>query len=284
MVKFSIIIPLYNKEHTIARTINSIINQDYSDFEIIVVDDGSSDQGSAAVELMNDERIHLIRKANGGVSSARNYGVKCSSGEWLIFLDADDEMGEGALNAFHNAIFDYPNQKVFVAEEINKSQVRPHTNRQKKKTFIPLMYVWFGKLHPRPGALLINHSLFTKGYDERISFYEDYLFMLTLLAKNSVVMIPTVTVVYNDEPGGLSKSLHPINKEMAYYIPEILAKGDTTFWERALLYENIEQEIAWWQGHPKELAFYRDMQRKYFAWYHKHLHWLRQQLKRHGIL
>lgn len=284
MAKFSIIIPLYNKEQTIARTINSIIRQDYDDYEIIVVDDGSNDHGGAVVESMKDNRIRLVRKANGGVSSARNYGVKCSSGEWLIFMDADDEMGEGALKAFYDAILDHPNQNVFIAEEINKLQVRPHTNRQIKKIDIPLFYVWLGKLHPRPGALLINRSLFTKGYDERISFYEDFLFMLTLLAKNSAVMIPKVTVIYNNEPNSLSKSNHPLNREMAYYIPEILAKGNTTFWERVLLYGNIEQEIGWWWGNDENVRFYRDMQRKHFAWYHKYLHWLRAQMRRHHII
>ena len=230
------------------------------------------------------DRIHLVWKANGGVSSARNYGVKCSSGEWLVFMDADDEMEKGALQVFHDTIINYPNQKVFVAEENNKLQVRPHTNRQIKKTRFPLLYVWLGKLHPRPGALLINRSQFNKGYDERISFYEDYLFMLNLLAKNSAIMIPKVTVIYNDEPNSLSKSKHPINREMAYYIPEIIAKGDTTFWERALLYDNIELEIVWWQGNEENIRFYRDMQRKRFAWYHKYLHWIKAQMMRHGMI
>ena len=284
MAKFSIIIPLYNKERTVGRCISSIIHQNYDDYEIIVVDDGSSDRGTIVVESIKDNRIRLIRKPNGGVSSARNHGVRCSSGEWIIFIDADDEMGEGALQAFQNAILAYPNENVFIAEEINKSQVRLPTNRQVKKIRFSLMRVWLGKLHPRPGALLINRELFIEGYDERISFYEDYLFMITLLAKKNAVTIPKVTIVYNNEPGGLSKTSHPLNREMAYYIPEILAKSDTTFWERALLYENIEQEIAWWQGHPKELAFYRDMQRKHFAWYHKYLHWIRAQMRRHHLI
>ena len=69
-----------------------------------------------------------------------------------------------------------------------------------------------------------------------------------------------------------------------YMEPEILAKGNTTFWERALLYDNIEQEIALWHGNDENVQFYRDMQCKHFAWYYKRLHWLRQQLKRHGII
>ena len=89
---------------------------------------------------------------------------------------------------------------------------------------------------------------------------------------------------YNQEQTGLSGTSHPLQKEMAYYIPEILSSRKTTFWERALLYENIEQEIAWWQGNEENVRFYRDMQRKHFAWYHKYLHWIRAQMKRHGII
>ena len=98
------------------------------------------------------------------------------------------------------------------------------------------------------------------------------------------MVIPVPTVVIHDDPNSLSQSSHPLHKEMAYYIPEILSSRKATFWERALLYENIEQEIAWWWGNDENVRFYRNMQRKHFAWYHKHLHWLRQQLKRHGII
>lgn len=86
----SIVIPLYNKKYTIERCIKSVLYQNYSNIEIIVVDDGSTDgSGELAYGMKNDKIIYL-RKENGGVSSARNYGVKFAHGEWIIFLDADD--------------------------------------------------------------------------------------------------------------------------------------------------------------------------------------------------
>ena len=108
--------------------------------------------------------------------------------------------------------------------------------------------------------------------------------MINVLKKNVVMVIPVPTVIIHDDPNSLSQSSHPLNKEMAYYIPEILSNRKTTFWERALLYENIEQEIAWWWGNDENVRFYRDMQRKHFAWYHKYLHWLRAQMTRHGVI
>lgn len=90
----SIIIPLYNKEFAIEQTLCSVIKQTYRDFEIIVSDDGSTDRSASIVKELakKDKRIRYYKKENGGVSSARNFGLSKANGEWIIFLDADDEM------------------------------------------------------------------------------------------------------------------------------------------------------------------------------------------------
>lgn len=91
MPKVTVIIPLYNKGLHIVRTLNSVLKQTFQDFEIIVVDDGSTDNGVEMVNSFNDPRIWLIRQKNQGVSAARNRGVNEATTDLIAFLDADDE-------------------------------------------------------------------------------------------------------------------------------------------------------------------------------------------------
>ncbi|MFW8602213.1 glycosyltransferase family 2 protein [Desulfobacterota bacterium M19] len=89
-MQFSVIVPLYNKSRSIGRAVNSILEQTYEKFEVIVVDDGSTDNGVTVVEDFHDSRIRLVRQNNFGVSVARNKGISIASHQLIAFLDADD--------------------------------------------------------------------------------------------------------------------------------------------------------------------------------------------------
>ncbi len=85
---FSIVIPLYNKAKSIANTIQSILGQSFADFELIIVDDGSTDDSVRVVNQFTDKRIRLIQKENGGVCSARNAGILHAQYDYIALLDA----------------------------------------------------------------------------------------------------------------------------------------------------------------------------------------------------
>ncbi|WP_462155289.1 glycosyltransferase family 2 protein [Pseudoalteromonas piscicida] len=90
-IQFSVIIPLYNKSDCIERALKSVVSQKFQAAEIIVVDDGSTDDSVDKVKALNLESLRVIQQANQGVSSARNNGVKHATSDYVAFLDADDE-------------------------------------------------------------------------------------------------------------------------------------------------------------------------------------------------
>lgn len=122
MIKFSIIVPLYNKERSIKNALQSILQQQYTNFEVVVVNDGSTDHSLEEACSVKDPRIRIINQSNRGVSSARNRGIKESVGEWIAFLDADDLLYPYALDEYLILIDKFPEAKVVCtsADQTNK--------------------------------------------------------------------------------------------------------------------------------------------------------------------
>lgn len=127
----SIVIPVYNAENTIERCINSVISQEYPNWELILVNDGSQD-GSPAIcanYAMSDARIRVIHQVNGGVSSARNLGLKAMTGEWVCFLDSDDEFTKTCLSSFYSAVCKHDSDLIFHSDFVgvkNKKVTHSH--------------------------------------------------------------------------------------------------------------------------------------------------------------
>lgn len=111
---FSIVIPLHNKEQSITNTLQSVLNQSFTEFEVIIVNDGSTDKSVEKVEAFTDPRIRLIHQVNAGVSAARNKGIEEARFEWIAFLDADDLWKEKHLETFKQNIETYTDISVFV--------------------------------------------------------------------------------------------------------------------------------------------------------------------------
>lgn len=110
---FSIIMPAYNAESTISESITSVLNQNYFDYELIVINDGSQDNTKECVEKFRNEKIFLLNVNNGGVSNARNLGIINSSGKYICFLDSDDIWMDDHLSTLNDLITKYPSYSAF---------------------------------------------------------------------------------------------------------------------------------------------------------------------------
>ncbi|WP_214041353.1 glycosyltransferase family 2 protein [Methanoculleus sp.] len=111
----SVVIPLYNKGPYITRALNSVLAQTFQDFEVTVVDDGSTDDGAAVVRGFDDPRIRLIQQENRGVSAARNQGIEAARAELVAFLDADDEWLPGFLETIMRLRKKFPEAGAYAA-------------------------------------------------------------------------------------------------------------------------------------------------------------------------
>jgi len=111
----SVVIPLFNKREYVLRAIGSVLGQSWQDLELLVIDDGSTDEGGELVAAVRDPRLRLIRQPNGGPGAARNRGIKEASAPLVAFLDADDEWAKDHLEQAIKALADHPECALFVS-------------------------------------------------------------------------------------------------------------------------------------------------------------------------
>ena len=150
-MKFSVVIPLYNKEHYIEATIRSVLSQSCKDFEIIVVDDGSKDNSLALAQKFEGGNIRVIAQENQGVSVARNTGILNAKGEYICFLDADDEWRPEYLATINGLTEQYPESAIFVtAYAVNMGNGKINLST---------------RLEPETGCLPSYWLTLAKGYD-----------------------------------------------------------------------------------------------------------------------
>ena len=105
---FSIIIPVYNKETFLENTIKSVLQQSFTDFELIIINDGSTDNSESKIKSFSDPRITYLKKENGGVSTARNLGIEMAAASYITFIDADDYWYPNFLEEMVSSIEQFP--------------------------------------------------------------------------------------------------------------------------------------------------------------------------------
>lgn len=209
----SIIIPLYNKEKAIENTVRSVLKQTYENIEIVVVDDGSTDNSREIVENLSkiDNRIFLYHKENGGVSSARNYGLKMSKGKWVTFLDADDEIMPENVQVLINLVNKF-DVKIGAANFLdtfdgvtNVSHFGYlHFKDKVVKNFI-LELIKYRAFFCAGATIFRKDILGEKPYNESLSRFEDAEFELHLFNKYPIAITTKPIILRHREMAELSK-------------------------------------------------------------------------------
>jgi glycosyltransferase involved in cell wall biosynthesis len=238
MPSFSIIIPTFNRGNIVLRAIQSILAQTSNDWELILVDDGSTDDTLQIVSpYIEKSKIIYFFQENAGVSQARNLGVEKSTGEWLIFLDSDDELTNNALRFFDEQIQKNNSIDLFVAG-------RERQTNEGSETRIPKNGIASAML---AGTFCLSKSIFQKvgGYDPRFTFGENTeLFHRINELTITRYFIPEISLIYyNTSSGGsknteniidsttlfLSKHHHSMSAHLRYQYHQIVAVNQLRF-------------------------------------------------------
>ena len=204
---FSVVIPVYNGEEFISRSIRSVLNQSIQDFEILVVNDGSTDLTSKVVSSFNSDKIILLEQNNRGVSAARNLGIMNSNGSYICFLDADDEWHENHLEIIDEMIKMFPNEVFFTTCSETKSldgkTVSESGNLPNDYLVIKDCFDYELSKKPKIGrntdTVCIRKDAFNNwGYfEEGVSQAEDIDMWYRILARNNMIVSPSITVTRN---------------------------------------------------------------------------------------
>lgn len=218
---FTVVIPLYNKELSIKNTIDSVLNQTYQDFEIIVVNDGSTDNGARIVEAINDDRIVLVHQENQGVSAARNLGIQEARYEWIALLDGDDLWQVNHLEEITKMMDIFPNEKVYVTsfEYSDKRKMFKHSRKSPIfkidnyfKEAIKEKLMW-------TSIVVVNKDCFEKvgRFNVSLNRGEDLDLWARLAREYRVIKSSTITAIYKIDAENRSSSYFDIHKSCIYY-------------------------------------------------------------------
>lgn len=209
-MKLSIITPVYNTEKYLPACIDSVISQSFSDFEFLLIDDGSNDNSGVICDeyARIDSRIKVLHKENGGVSSARNLGLDYASGEWVYFVDSDDEILPGGLETLVKCISDDIDIVLAGYERYNvdgsvlyKVNDRIITILNKKESLSTLYenhglyynFLTYGCIRLLRNEIIQSNHL---RFDQELANKEDTLFLTHYILKSNGITRFTTTPVY----------------------------------------------------------------------------------------
>jgi len=227
-MKISVIIPTFNRKKTLGRAIQSVSNQSLSPFEILIIDDGSND-GTKEWVKESFQDIKYIYQNNQGVSSARNKGIKYAYGDWVAFLDSDDEWLPNKLYEQVKAIGSNPEIKFFHTNEIwIRNGVRVNQMKKHKKYGGYIFEKCLDICRVSPSSVLIKKEIFDDigTFDESLRVCEDYDLWLRITSKYPVVFLDIPLIYkYGGHAGQLSKVNDGIESYRIQSLEKIIKSG-----------------------------------------------------------
>lgn len=222
MPLISLIVPVYNAEKYLKRCIDSILSQTFRDFELMLIDDGSTDSSGHICDVYaeNDERIKVFHKKNGGVSSARNFGIENASSAWISFIDSDDYIDSNYLQAFINMIDERPDLIILsgVSYDAKNSSYKRSVD-YKKIVYTDFSGIILDSMAFTSGDGCVYSKLYKLNLIKRINLsfiesnaaYEDTSFVFEYLTECKRIVIAHGSTYHYDVSvqNSLSKRMHP---------------------------------------------------------------------------
>lgn len=247
----TVVIPLYNKEKQIVNTLRSVFNQTFQDFEIIIINDGSTDNSVAELEKVSDSRLLLFHQSNGGVSAARNRGIDEARSNLIAFLDADDEWKPEYLQTQYELFQKYPECSIFACNyEFRNScgEITPTTIRRlpfNEQDGILTNYFEVGSYSHPPiwtSAIMVKKEAIQKigGFPVGIASGEDLLTWAKLAICTRIAYSKNVASIYHFDMASFNKN------------PRIPDDNDFVEKELNTLYQNnknilcLKNYISYW--------------------------------------
>lgn len=215
--KVSVIIPTYNSAHFIIEAVDSVLAQTFTDFEVLVVDDGSKDNTKEVLTEKYGDSIQYFYKENGGVSKARNFGIENANGKYVAFLDSDDAWIPEKLEKQITALEKNSENKACYSsfylcdENLNPTGINPSDRKADALTDLLLI----GNVVATPSTVIAEKELFQQvgGFDDQLSQCADWEMWIRLATKTEFIYIDEPLLKYRIHGANMSKNAALLEKD-----------------------------------------------------------------------
>lgn len=257
----SIIIPVYNAAEFLDKTIQSVLQQTFGNWELIIVDDGSTDNSAPiAKSYLTDSRVQYFFKPNSGVSDSRNFGADKATGKYLCFLDADDLFYADNVQEkvdFLESNTEYPLVHADVEVIDVKGQRTGEYYKGMGGNVLKDLLLWQQTVVPAPSSIMVTRDAFNKAgkWDTAFSTAADQDFFFRIAAKYNIGHITKVLTGYRILTNSMSRNITVMEKDHIGVYRKALQNGlFKSFWFKQECFSNLYLTLAgsWWvNGHNK---------------------------------